>query len=103
MVPKTAEGGYRIWFGGSTFAAAGDKKNCSILAELFDSRESLHLLFQRLVILPLDLQFGLELFDQQFEACDFAAQLQEVARSGSRPRRHGWCSLNVALARRRRR
>ena len=35
--------------------------------------------FQRLVVLAFDLEFGLELLDQQFESRDFGAKFLSVA------------------------
>jgi hypothetical protein len=43
--------------------------------------------FQRLVVLAFDLEFGLELLDQQFESRDFGAKFLSVAagyRAGGR-------------------
>ena len=38
--------------------------------------------FQRLIVLALDLQFGLEFFDEQFQARDFGLEFLDVAAAG---------------------
>ena len=45
---------------------------------LLGAGQVLELGFEGLVVLALDLEFGLELFDQEIEARDFGAQLKDV-------------------------
>ena len=46
------------------------------ISGLFRVRQCADVKFQRLIILALDLQLGLQLFDQHFQVRDFCAQLQ---------------------------
>ena len=48
--------------------------------QLFVQREIAGVQFQGLVVLAFDLQFGLQLLYQQFEASDFCAQLIDFHR-----------------------
>lgn len=52
---------------------------------LFDLGEGLDLRFQSLVVLALDLKFGLEFFDEQLQSCDFNAQFLEFVSGSRRP------------------
>ncbi len=53
---------------------------------LFRVGEGFDLGFEGLVVLALDLQFGLELFHQEFEARDFDAKLVRIGAGGTRRR-----------------
>ena len=47
--------------------------------------------FEGLIVLALDLQFGLQFFDEQFEARDFSAEFVGVAGGG------GWTRLSAGV------
>jgi hypothetical protein len=60
--------------------------------------EGVNLEFEGLGVLALDLELGLEFFDEQLEAGDFASQLLDVGGAGGRTR---WClGVLARLARR---
>jgi hypothetical protein len=46
--------------------------------------EGVNLSFQGLIVLTLDLEFGLQFLDEQFQAGDFAAQPLDVGVAGGR-------------------
>jgi hypothetical protein len=79
--------------------------NKSVFAtrKLFGVGQVVDLGFQGLVVLAFDLQFGLELFDEQFESRDFGAKLLSVAagyRAGGRVNwRLRWLAGMSVLAR----
>ena len=50
--------------------------------------EGVDLLLEGLVVLALDLEFGLQLFDEELEAGDFATKFLHV---GGARRRTRWC------------
>ena len=52
---------------------------------LIDSCERLNLEFERLRVLPLDLHFGLKLFDEQVKASDFRTEFLYVRGRRNRP------------------
>jgi hypothetical protein len=56
--------------------------------------EVVELGFEGLVVLAFDLEFGLKLFDQEFEARDFGTEFQGVGRDLALARR----SLRLSLA-----
>jgi hypothetical protein len=54
---------------------------------LLDVGKGANLRFERLIVLALDLQFGLEFLDQQVQVRNLDAQLLNVRGRGSRPNR----------------
>jgi hypothetical protein len=53
-------------------------EGAAIVRASFHVSEGANLGFERLVVLAFDLQFGLQLLDQQIEVRDFDAQLMDV-------------------------
>jgi hypothetical protein len=77
--------------GGGAQATAGDSQSedavCLALSclegrGLFDAGECADLGFEGLVVLALDLEFGLEFLDEQVEARDFHTEFVQVSRTG---------------------
>lgn len=64
---------------------------------LFEFSESLDLGFQRLVVLALDLKFGLEFFDKQLQSGNFHAQLLQFVRGDGWPWRGSFGRLRINL------
>lgn len=58
-------------------------------SSLIEAGQSAHVNFERLIVLALDLQFGLQFFDEQFEARDFRAKFLHVDAGGRRALRCG--------------
>ena len=54
---------------------------------LFDLRQSADVEFKSLIVLALDLEFGLELLNQEFEARDFDAEFLNFRGGGGGARR----------------
>ena len=49
------------------------------MVRLVDCGKRFHVQFESLVVLPLDLQFGLQFFDQEFETRNFRLEFLDVA------------------------
>src|SRR5258708_16628123 len=58
-------------------------------------REGANLCFQSLVVLPFDLKFRLQLFDQQIQMGNLHAQFLDVGGSRSWPNRRGIHTLRI--------
>src|SRR5437762_13819046 len=64
-------------------------------SRLFEFAEGFYLSFERLIILPLDLKLGLQLFDKQLEVRDFHAQLLHFV--GGRKRSRGRRCIGLSI------